>query len=433
MIFVDSALKKRSESGHPLRVGVVGCGFLGSALIKQIIERVDGMEISCIATRTPEKAVELLRSLKSGPRDYAEPSNLVELNQSILDGKLVVTSDPMFMCKAEGIEVILDASGSIETGAKIALECIDSRKHLVLINAELDATIGPLLHYKASQKGLVFTGTDGDQPGSQINLFRFVRASGLTPLVCGNIKGLQDHYRTPKTQESFAKEWGQNPTMVTSFADGTKISFEQALVANATGFRVSQRGMIGMQFQGHVDELTEKYDISMLEASGGIVDYVVGPKPGPGVYVVAKEIDPDRQHYLKYFKMGNGPLYSFYTPYHLCHLEAPITAARAALLGDPAIKPIAGPVVDVIAVAKRNLQKGDRLDGIGGFTAYGVCENSTKVREENLLPIGLSHGCLIEQDVSIDSPISWADVSIPNNSLIKKLWDEQNDLFFAEK
>lgn len=430
MIFVDSALNNRIESGRPLKVGVVGCGFLGSALIRQIIERIDGMEVSCVASRSPEKVVELLRSLKSGCPSYSEISELTKLNQGIAEGKLCVTADPLLMCQADEIEVILDASGSIEQGAQVAIQCIESGKHLVLINAELDATIGPILYKKARQHGLVFSGTDGDQPGSQLNLFRFVKTAGLTPLVCGNIKGLQDHYRTPKTQESFAREWGQNPTMVTSFADGTKISFEQALVANATGFKVSQRGMIGMQFKGHVDQLTEKYDFEMLEAFGGIIDYVVGPQPGPGVYVIASELDPDRQHYLKYFKMGHGPLYSFYTPYHLCHLEAPMTAARVALLNDAAIEPIAGPVVDVVAIAKKDLVPGDVIDGIGGFTTYGVCENSTVVREKNFLPIGLSENCVLKNEVKIDTPITWDDVTKPQSSLVQKLWEEQNFVFF---
>ena len=116
----------------------------------------------------------------------------------------------------------------------------------------------------------------------QMNLYRFVQSIGLTPLVCGNIKGLQDRYRNPTTQESFAKQWGQTPSMVTSFADGTKISFEQAIVANATGMKVAQRGMLGYEYEGHIDDMVDRYDVDQLRELGGIVDYVVKTKPSPG-------------------------------------------------------------------------------------------------------------------------------------------------------
>src|SRR4029453_2846366 len=182
--------------------------------------------------------------------------------------------------------------------------------------------------------GVVLTGCDGDQPGVQLNLFRFWRSIGLTPLVCGNVKGLQDEYRNPTTQKGFAEKWGQDPFMVTSFADGTKISFEQSIVANATDMTLAQcgmpgeeRGMRGAAHAGHVDELTTRYDVDELRALGGVVDYVVGSKPGPGVFVLATHDDPKQRHYLNLYKLGEGPLYSFYTPYHLCHFEVPLTVA----------------------------------------------------------------------------------------------------------
>lgn len=423
MIVVDTALRRRHEEGNPVKVGIVGCGFLGKALARQIHDRVQGMEVVCIATRTPDKALEVF----DGSAEL--PTSLTQLNEAIAAGRHSVIEDPLMLCQADGIDVIIDACGSITMGAEVAFQCLDHQKHLVLVNAELDATVGPVLHHMARKKGLIFTGTDGDQPGSQLNLLRHVQSMGLKPLVAGNIKGLQDHYRNPDTQAAFAKDWGQNPWMVTSFADGTKISFEQALVANATGFISSQRGMIGMEFKGHVDQLTSKYDPDFLLSQNGIIDYVVGPQPGPGVYIIAYEDDPERQHYLKYFKMGDGPLYSFYTPFHLCHLEAPITAARAVLLNDPAISPIAGPVVDVIAVTKKPLKKGDKLDAIGGFTCYGVCENSQSVQKHNLLPIGLAENATLIKDLPIDHPISYQDISPLPNSPIHSLRSQQNSLF----
>ena len=180
--------------------------------------------------------------------------------------------------------------------------------------------------------------------------------------------------------------------MVTSFADGTKISFEQAIVANATGMSVHKRGMLGRDHAGHVDELTSMYDVEELERLGGAVDYVVGSKPGPGVYVMATHDDPKQRHYLNLYKLGEGPLYSFYTPYHLCHFEVPTTCARAVLFGDAALKPLGAPTVEVITTAKTDLQAGQVLDGLGGYHTYGQAERADVTASENLLPHGVAEG-----------------------------------------
>ena len=187
----------------------------------------------------------------------------------------------MLLCAADGIDCLIDATGAVEHGAQVTMQAIAYGKHVVTMNAELDGTVGPILKRHADKAGVILTGCDGDQPGVQMNLWRFVKSIGLTPLLCGNIKGLQDPYRNPTTQEGFAKRWGQNPYMVTSFADGTKISFEQAIVANATGMTVAKRGMTGIEHPGHVDELTTSYDVEMLRELGGIVDYVVGSEARP--------------------------------------------------------------------------------------------------------------------------------------------------------
>ena len=254
-----------------------------------------------------------------------------------------------------------------------------------------------------------------------MNLVRFVRGIGLRPLVCGNIKGLQDEYRTPTTQQAFAEKWGQDPYMVTSFADGTKVSFEQALVANATGMTVSQRGMLGMDHHAHIDELTSRYDVAELENAGGVVDYVVGSKPGPGVFVLATHDDPKQRHYLNLYKLGEGPLYSFYTPYHLCHFEVPQTVARAVLFGDATIAPLGAPTVEVVTTAKRDLKAGEVLDGLGGYDTYGVAERADVTADEELLPMGVAEGCTLTRDVAKDSVITYSDVLLPAGRLVDEL------------
>jgi predicted homoserine dehydrogenase-like protein len=262
-----------------------------------------------------------------------------------------------------------------------------------------------------------------------MNLYRFVSGIGLRPLLIGNIKGLQDEYRNPTTQEGFAKQWGQNVHMVTSFADGTKISFEQAIVANATGFQVARRGMIGLDYRGHVDELTTHYDYDELVELGGIVDYVVGSQPGPGVFILADHDDPKQRHYLNLYKLGEGPLYSFYIPYHLCHFEVPSTVARAVLLSDPVMEPAGPPKVDVVAVAKVDLEAGDEVDGLGGYKTYGVAENYAASLAENLLPIGLAEGCKLIRDVPKDQALTYEDVEVPSGRTVDRLRAEQTAHF----
>ncbi|PSB57768.1 NAD(P)-dependent oxidoreductase, partial [filamentous cyanobacterium CCP1] len=312
------------------------------------------------------------------------------------------------------------------------LEAINHRKHIVLMNAELDGTIGPILKVYADRAGVIFSGCDGDQPGVEMNLYRYVKSIGFTPLLCGNIKGLQDPYRNPTTQEGFAQRWGQKAHMVTSFADGSKISFEQAIVANATGMKVAKRGMLGYDVSGHIDEMTKLYDVDQLKELGGIVDYVVGAKPGPGVFVYATQDDPKHQHYLNYYKMGEGPLYSFYTPYHLCHFEVPLSVARVVLFNDPVLAPSAGPMVDVIATAKIDLKAGETLDGIGYYMTYGQCENSDVVLAQRLLPMGIAEGCRLKRDIPKDQVLTYDDVELPEGRLCDRLRAEQN-AYFAGK
>jgi predicted homoserine dehydrogenase-like protein len=221
--------------------------------------------------------------------------------------------------------------------------------------------------------------------------------------------------------------------MVTSFADGTKISFEQAIVANATGMKVAQRGMLGYHSKGHVDDMLDLYDVEQIESLGGIVDYVVGPKPSPGVFVYATCNEPTQAHYLNYGKLGEGPLYSFYVPYHLTVFEVPLSAARVALLNDVIIAPLGAPVVDVITTAKIDLEAGQTLDGLGGYHTYGQCENADTVNQDNLLPMGLAEGCRLKRPVAKDRALTYDDVEIPADSVAHRLRAEQNAYFSKAK
>ena len=429
MILVDTALKARAEAGNPVRFAMIGAGFMGRGIVNQVLNYMPGLDIPVICNRTVAAAIRAYTDFGVPRERVVEVASTDQLVDAMAAGNYAVTDDPGIVCATEGIEALLEATGHVEYGARVTTLAIEHGKHMVLMNAELDATVGPLLKQRADAAGVIFTGCDGDQPAAQMNLLRFVRSIGLTPRICGNIKGLQDRYRTPKTQAAFAKQWGQTPEMVTSFADGTKISFEQALVANATGMKVAQRGMLGLEHRGHVDEMTGMYDLDMLRSHGGIVDYALGALPSPGVYVFAEACDAHQPTYLNYGKLGEGPLYSFYTPYHLTIFEAPLTVARAVLLKDAAIAPLAGPVVDVVAAAKTDLAAGTVLDGLGGFLTYGLCENAATVRSERLLPMGIAEGARLRRPVAKDCVLTLDDVDLPQDSLACQLRAEQDAHF----
>ncbi len=431
MIIVDTALKACAEAGNPVKVGMIGSGFMGWGIANQIINSVPGMDLVAVSSRNISNAKRAYD--EAGIETVKEVHSVTALEEAIATQQPAISDDAMLLCRAEGIDALIEVTGTVEFAAGVVLEAIAHRKHIVLMNAELDGTIGPILKVYADKAGVVLSGCDGDQPGVEVNLYRYVKSMGMQPLVCGNIKGLQDPYRNPKTQEGFARKWGQKAHMVTSFADGTKISFEQAIVANATGMKVAQRGMFGHNVSGHIDEFTKLYDVNQLKELGGIVDYVVGARPGPGVYIYATQDDPKHKHYLNYYKMGDGPLYSFYHPYHLCHFEVPLSVARVVLFKDVVLAPAGKPKVDVITVAKTDLSAGTTLDGIGYYMTYGQCENSEVVQAENILPMGLAEGCRLKRDIFKDQVLTYDDIELPENRLCDKLRTEQNEYFAPAK
>lgn len=423
MIIVDRALEEREEAGRPIRVGMIGAGFMGQGLTNQIVNSVAGMRLVAVSNRHLERATNVFRY--AGAEDTVVVDDDRALENAITSGRPAATEDAMLLARSEAIDILVDVTGSVEFGAQVVLEAFRHAKHVVLMNAEIDATIGPILQVYAAKHGVVLSACDGDEPGVELNLYRWVRGLGLVPRVMGNVKGLQDRYRNPTTQRGWAEQWGQNASMVTSFADGSKISFEQSIVANATGFSVLQRGMSrGREFHDDVTQLPSLYDIDELRSLGGIVDYTVGPT-GVKVYCLAEHPDPKQRHYLKLYKMGDGPLYAFWIPYHLVHFEVPNAIARVVLFGDSVARPLGGPVVEVCSCAKRDLKAGEVLDEYGGYTTYGEAVNTQEMSDEQYLPEGLAEGCVLVRDVAKDTVLRYDDVVLPPDRLADKLRAEQ--------
>jgi predicted homoserine dehydrogenase-like protein len=432
MIIVDKALERRRAEGRPIRVAMVGAGFMGRGIALQIATAAPGIRLVAIASRRLEQAAEAYAA--AGAPDARPVETRQALRAAIEADRPAITTDWRLVCEAERVDALLEVTGSIEFAAHVVSAAIENGKHVLLMNADLDGTVGPLLKRRADAAGVIFTFVDGDQPGVIMNLWRHLRGVGVRPVVCGNTKGLQDPYRTPATQAEFARRWGQKPHMVSSFADGTKVSYEMAIVANATGMRVGRRGMFAPEVAAGtpVAEAVKLIPVERFIDGPGIVDYVIGASPAPGIFVVGVMDHPAQRPYLASYGLGEGPLYLFHTPYHLCHFEVPNTIVRAVEFGDATIAAAGPPQVEVVATAKTDLKAGTTIDGIGYYMTYGQCENADVVRRERLLPMALAEGCRLLRDVRRDAVLGYADVALPPGRLIDRLRAEQERLFFPE-
>jgi len=425
---VYNTLRRREAERRPIRVGVVGAGATGRAIALQLGTPVPGIRLAGMANRTPKHAERAFR--EAGIREWEAVETAGDAENKVSKGIPVITDDPQVLTRCNAIDLIVEVTGTVDFGASVVLDAFKYAKPAVLVNAELDSLIGPILKAKADEAGVVITHTDGDEPGVAMTLFRYVQSVGLRPVAAGNIKGMVDYYRTPDTQREFAAKHDQDVRKVTSFADATKLSMETTVLANATGFGVARRGMCGPAC-GYVRELAKLLPAEAM-LSGGIVDYSVGAAPHTGGFVVVHEENPYKKTQLAYYKLGDGPFYVFYTPFHLPHIQLPSTIARAVIHADPTVAPIAGPSCEVVTVAKRQLKAGERLDGVGGFCAYGLIENHAAARASNALPIAMSDDCVLLRDIGKDEVVAFDDVKLPPARLRDELWLEQSKRWPAD-
>lgn len=425
MVIVDTVLAQREQDGNPIRVAIVGAGVTGKMIALQLLTPLTGMRLVAIANRTPDNAMKAFQL--AGVETAKVVARMSELEDRVAQGLPSVVEDPFMVCKAVNIDVVIEVTGTVEFGARIAVAAIEHRKHVVLVNAELDSTVGPILKHRADRAGVVITNTDGDEPGVAMTLLRYVQTVGLKPVAAGNLKGMIDRYRTPETQREFAAKYNQNAAKVTSFADGTKLSMEATILANATGFRVGRRGMYGPKCS-HVREMAKLLPADEL-MSGGLVDYALGAEPHTGAFVLAYESNEKKRKELAYYKMGDGPFYVFYTPYHLPHVQIASTIARAALFKDATVAPRGAPICEVVTIAKRDLKAGEVLDGVGGAMTYGMIENAEPFRVGNLLSAGIAEGCRLVRAVAKDEQITCSDVALPDGRLVDLLRAEQAERF----
>ncbi|CAM4192145.1 Putative NAD(P)-dependent oxidoreductase [Listeria ivanovii subsp. ivanovii PAM 55] len=408
-------LLAREQENNPIRVGVIGAGQMGFGMISQIAA-IPGMSVVGISDIHVEAA-----------KKAADAYNATAAKKE----KILLSNDFKEIIHSDQVEVIVDATGVPEVGAKISLETLLAKKQLVLLNVEIDITIGPLMKKLYDSAGLVYTGSDGDEPAAITELYEFSKSMGMEVLVAG--KGKNNKLKisaNPDSCQVEADEKNMASHMLAAFQDGTKTMAEMNLLSNAIGYVPDVVGMHGIS--GDVDSVIK--DLDLKEQGGilnkfGVVEYVDGL--APGVFVIVKGQNEGVSHELSYLmKKGDRDHHILYRPYHLASLETPLTIAKAVLNHDHAIVPKGAPISETVAVAKKDIPSGERLDGIGGFCVRGVLETHTDMATNGHIPIGLISGEVVaRRNIKTGTFITEEDVTLDESTTVWKLRKLQDETF----
>jgi predicted homoserine dehydrogenase-like protein len=419
-------LKARAAENRPVRVAIIGAGKFGSMYLSQA-PRTPGIHLVAVVDLSPTRAKESLNRVGWEESRYSATS----LDDAAKSGATFITDDAQKVISSEYIDIVIDSTGSPAAGIRHALWCIENRKHIIMVNVEADVLAGPLLARKAAEAGVIYSMASGDQPALIAEMVDWAQTIGLDVVCAG--KGTKYlptyHQSTPDTvwgYYGFSQEQVSsgdfNPQMFNSFLDGTKSALEMAAVANGCGLTPPSDGL--MFPACGVDDLPQILrpisDGGILTQKGTVeVVSSIEPDGRPvfrdlrwGVYVVFEApskyvMDCFSQYGLK--TDSTGKYAAMYKPYHLIGLELGISVASIAVRGEAT-----GSTMewrgDVAATAKRDLKKGEKLDGEGGFTVYGKLMRTSDSLKLGALPIGLAHNMTLNKDIPSGKPISWNDV-----------------------
>ncbi|UXN06277.1 NAD(P)H-dependent oxidoreductase [Bartonella sp. HY761] len=422
-------LKEHAKTGKPIRIGLVGCGEMGTDLLAGVAQ-MDGIEVAAVATRTPSKVIQAAEIAWQEKGHAKEVENNTAMSAAIEAGLTAATGDLDLMLNNELIDIVVDATGYPEAGAEIGIKTLENNKHLVMMNVEADVTIGPYLKYEADKRGLIYSLGAGDEPSSCMELIEFVSALGHPIVAAG--KGKNNPLKfdaVPDDYEEEASRRDMNVRMLVEFIDGSKTMVEMAAIANATGLVPDCAGMHGPK--ASVKELSNvlipKSDGGILQKSG-VVDYSIGQGVSPGVFVVAKMDHPRIHERLRDLKVGEGPYFTFHRPYHLTAMEVPLTCARVMLYGKADMVPLPRPVAEVCAVAKKDLMPGDKLDFIGLYTYRAYIMTMDDAKKNDAIPCGLLEGASVTAPIKQGELITHKNATIREDQWIAKLRKRQDDL-----
>ena len=426
---IKDELARLEAEGKPIRVGVSGAGWIGSGFVAQVAH-VKGMQVNVLADSDTNAARQAFTAIGWHADKIVETDAVGTAEDALRSGKKIVTTSYALAAQLDSVDIVADITPSPATGAETAYACIQNGKDIVLVNIEADVTVGRILHKLAREAGILYTVSSGDEPGCLMELWDFVTTLGYEPVVIGKGKNNPlNPIADPDLVAESASKADKDPYQVASYVDGTKTMFEMTCAANATGCRPMQRGMKGPQAT-----LENVSEIFALEEDSGItsrlrsVDFVQGSSMAGGVFITVRIEDQRIREDLEYLKVGKGKYYTFFRPYHLWFLEAPISVARAYLHRQTTLVPLDHPVADVLTIAKRDLLPGDVLDDFGGYTFYGMMDEAEKVKELSGLPVGLAPGAVIMRPVSAGEHLTWDDVKLDEVSRVVQLRRQQDAL-----
>lgn len=418
--------KKLKEFGN-ISVGIVGSGIMGSSLFTILSQNENFYPIvfSSRNKKTLESAIEAANIDKD---DLAFTDDMEEAKKLLKEKKYLGTTNNLIA--ASLVDCLVDCTGDTETGTKLSLVAIENKVDIVSLNVEMDATVGPYLKVLADEKGVIYSGTKGDEPGAIVEIYEFAKNCGFEVLVLGKGKNNElNNYATPDSLREAAEKRGINPRMLTSFVDGTNTMIELNAVCNALGFVPDVRGchFVNTEPKNIAEDFKLKEDGGILN-SYGVVDFATGIAPGVFAVVRPKSDIIDKE--MQYLSMGEGPNYTIYRPYHLTSIETIISIIKAVVLRDESIAPLGRPFAETVSVAKRDIKKGEKFDSIGGEMIFGSLETKEDQERGNHLPIGIvTEGAFAKRDIKKGSLLTYDDVELNNNSEIVKLRKIQDDYF----
>ncbi len=429
MINLNYKLKKLEEEHKPILTGIIGAGQMGKALVSQFTH-LKGMRPSVVCAAHLEHVLTAF-DIAGIPRDMLRTvKNGDEAAAAVEAGKYAVCDDFSVVNGCGLLDCVIDATGNTDAGAGIAMGAIENGHDVIMLNVETDVTVGHILKHEAERAGVIYTASAGDEPGAVKELYDFAEAIGLDILVMGKGKNNKvDLECNPDTVREEALARGMAPKMLSSFKDGTKTMVEMTCMSNSTGFLPDVRGAHGPKVN-----TTNACDILRLKSEGGIlnnykvVEYTDGL--APGVFLIVTSGLEQVHAEMQYLKIGSGPNYLIYRPYHLCSLETPITVARAKLMREPSLLELTDtPFSETVTVAKKDLSPGEYIDGIGGFCVYGAIERYETARRENLTPIGMINTATrVVKPVKKGQAVSRDALAFDENSPVYRLRRRQEEL-----
>ena len=433
MLNMDKKLAKREEEGKIIRAGIVGAGQMGRGMVTQMA-LMKGIMPAIVSDIKMDNVINAFHYAGISDEDIAVAKTLEEANRYMEQGKYVATENSDLISQANLVEVAIDVTGVPEVGVKIAIDAMNNKKHVVMMDVETDVVIGSYLKKLGDRNGVIYTGSAGDEPGAVMELYSFARAMGMEVKVMGKGKNNKlDYDCNPDTVLEEATRRKMSPRMLTSFKDGTKTMVEMTAMSNATGLIPDVIGGHGPSASPK-DRCAELNEIFKLKKDGGIlnqhgvVEYVNGI--APGVFVTVTTQNEEIAYQMGYHSMGPGPLWTLYRPYHLCNLETPPTVAKIVIDGEPTIVPLDGPVSECIAVAKRDLKAGETIDGIGGYTTYGSIATAQETYEKGYVVYALvNKNTRMKCDVKKGTLLTLDMVELDTSTQLYQVRKEQDKMY----